>query len=86
MNLGQLCAWPFKSCSLKPCCVQDMTALLRDVLLTAKLDDHSRFKQMVLETRSALETGIISAGHRAAMERLTAQRTVAGWVDEVTGA
>ena len=65
--------------------VQDLAALMRDVLLTARLDDHARFKQMVLETRSALETGIVGAGHRAAMERLAAQRTVAGWVDEQTG-
>ena len=65
--------------------MQDMTTLMRDILLTARLDDHARFKQMVLETRSALETGIIGAGHRAALERLTAQRTVAGWVDEQTG-
>lgn len=42
-------------------------------------------KQMVLETKSSLEAGIVGAGHSYAGSRLDAQRNVAGWVNEQMG-
>lgn len=57
---------------------QDLTELMRDVLLTAKLDDQARFKQMVLETKAGMEAGVIGGGHSFAGGRLAAQRGVAG--------
>lgn len=63
----------------------DLLDLMRDVLLTARLDDQPRFKQMVLETKSALEAGVVGSGHSFAAGRLAAQRSVAGWVDEQMG-
>jgi Zn-dependent M16 (insulinase) family peptidase len=59
--------------------------LFHDVLLTARLDDKARFRQMVLETRSALESGVQGSGHSFAATRLDAQRSIAGWVAEQTG-
>ena len=41
--------------------------------------------QMVLETRSALESGVQGSGHSFAATRLDAQRSIAGWVAEQTG-
>ena len=64
---------------------QDMLDIVRDVLLSAKLDDKDRFKQMVLETRSSLEAGIIGSGHSFAGTRLDAQFGVAGWIGEEMG-
>lgn len=63
----------------------DLVSLFTDILLTARLDDKERFKQMVLETRAGLEAGIVGAGHRFAARRLDAQRSVAGWAQEAMG-
>lgn len=63
----------------------DLMDLFHDVLLTAKLDDKARFRQMVLETKSGLESGIVGSGHTFAASRLDGQRSIAGWVGEQTG-
>ena len=59
--------------------------LMRDVLLTAKLDDQPRFKQMVLETKAGMEAGVIGGGHSFAAGRPAGQRSVAGWANEQMG-
>jgi Zn-dependent M16 (insulinase) family peptidase len=64
---------------------QDMLDIIKDVVTSAKLDDQDRFKQMVLETKSSLEGGIIGSGHSFAGTRLDAQRSVSGWVGEEMG-
>jgi len=63
----------------------DMFELMRDILLTARLDDKARFTQMVAETKAGLESGIIGSGHRFAASRLSGQRSIAGYVGEVMG-
>ncbi|KAK9864580.1 hypothetical protein WJX84_000690 [Apatococcus fuscideae] len=63
----------------------ELLDVMRDILLTARLDDKSRFKQMVLETRAGLEAGVVSSGHAMAAARLDAQRSIAGWAQEQTG-
>lgn len=63
----------------------DLLDVARDVLLTAKMDDKERFRQMVLETKSGLESSIVGRGHSFAGSRLDAQRSVAGWVGELMG-
>ena len=35
----------------------DLLDLARDIVLTARLDDKARFTQMVLETKTGLESG-----------------------------
>ena len=40
---------------------------------------------MVLETKAALEAGVVGSGHRFAGSRLAAQRSAAGWVGEAMG-
>ena len=42
-------------------------------------------RQMVLETKASMESGVIGAGHRFATTRLDAQRSTAGWVKEQMG-
>lgn len=63
----------------------ELLSLAEDLLLRARLDDRARFRQMVAETRAALEAGIVGSGHRFAGARLAAQRSVAGWMGEVMG-
>ncbi|KAL6779083.1 PREP1 [Auxenochlorella protothecoides x Auxenochlorella symbiontica] len=63
----------------------DLLQVFHDILLTARLDDAARFKQMVLETRSGMEAGIVGSGHSFAGSRLDAQRSAAGWVSEQMG-
>ena len=41
--------------------------------------------QMVLETKSGLESGAVGSGHSFAAARLDAQRSIAGWIGEQTG-
>ncbi|KAF5843319.1 Metalloenzyme, LuxS/M16 peptidase-like protein [Dunaliella salina] len=63
----------------------DLVGLVRDVLLSARLDDQARFKQMVEETKASLETMVIAGGHSFAMKRLNAQMGMAGWMSEQMG-
>jgi Peptidase M16C associated len=57
---------------------------LHDFPATSNVDNslQARFKQMVLETKAEMEAGVIGAGHSFASSRLSAQRTVSGWVNE----
>ncbi len=63
----------------------DLLQIARDVLLTAKLDNPTRFKQMVLENKASLEAGLVPGGHGVAGQRLRAQFDEADWVSEQMG-
>jgi Zn-dependent M16 (insulinase) family peptidase len=63
----------------------DLLAILRDILLTVKLDNQQRFKQLVLETKARREAGLVPGGHGIVRTRLSAQFDEAGWVSEQTG-
>eukprot|EP00803_Ostreobium_quekettii_P002144 evm.model.scf_1846.1 EVM.evm.TU.scf_1846.1 scf_1846:8916-17584(+) len=65
--------------------VGDLMDLLQNVMLKGRLDNQQRFKQMVLESKARLESGLVGAGNRFASMRLAAQRSTAGWVSEMTG-
>jgi presequence protease len=65
--------------------VDDLFALMRDVLLDARLDNQERFKQIVLETKAGLESRVVSAGHSVAAARLRARFNAADWFAEQTG-
>ncbi len=63
----------------------DLLDILRDVLLTVKLDNRERFRQMVLEEKAGEEAGLIPQGHLVVHTRLRSQFTEAAWVDEQMG-
>ena len=63
----------------------ELLAILQDVLLTARLDNHERFKQIVLEEKAAEEAGLIPAGHRVVNTRLRALFNEADWAAEQIG-
>ena len=60
----------------------DLLEIMRDVLLTVKLDNRERFKQMVLETKAGVEAGLIPGGHGVVDTRLRANFNEADWADE----
>ena len=64
----------------------ELLDILRDALLTTRLDDRERLKQMVLEEKSGLESALVPAGHSFVNMRLRAQFDEAGWAtDEMKG-
>lgn len=63
----------------------ELLSILRDVLLTVKLDDGSRFKQMVLEEKARMERQIIPQGSHMVNLRLRAHFGEADWVAEQVG-
>jgi len=56
--------------------------ILRDVLLTVRLDNRERFKQMVLEEKGGKETALVPGGHRMVNVRLRSKFDPAGWAAE----
>ena len=63
----------------------DLIDILRDILLTVKLDNQERFRQMVLEAKARKEASLIPGGHSVVHTRLGAQFDEAGWVSEQMG-
>ena len=63
----------------------DMLDIMRDVLLTVKLDNRERFRQMVLEAKASKEAGLVPSGHIVTNTRLKAHFTEAAWVSEQIG-
>jgi Zn-dependent M16 (insulinase) family peptidase len=60
----------------------DLLEILRDVLLTVKLDNRERFRQMVLEAKASKEAGLVPGGHAIVNTRLRALFDEAGWIGE----
>ncbi len=63
----------------------DMLDILRDVLLTVKLDNPERFRQMVLQAKASKESGLVPSGHSVANTRLRSHFNEAGWISEEMG-
>lgn len=62
----------------------DLLSIIGDVLLSVKLDDPDRLRQMVLEAKASQEAGLIPGGHGVVNTRLKARFNEAGWVAEQT--
>lgn len=60
----------------------ELFAILKDVLLSAKLDNPERFKQIVLEEKAGAESGLLPGGHGVVNSRLRARFSEAAWVSE----
>lgn len=63
----------------------DLLDILRDVLLTARLDNRERFKQIVLEEKAGMEGGLVPSGHSYANSRLRASFGATDWASEQMG-
>ncbi|WP_372794899.1 insulinase family protein [Pontiella sp.] len=64
---------------------RELLDIMHDVLLTANFNDRERFKQIVLEHKSELETSVVPRGHSAVMTRLKANHHEAHWANELMG-
>jgi Zn-dependent M16 (insulinase) family peptidase len=59
--------------------------ILRDVVLSARLDNRERIRQIVREERASREASLIPAGHTVVATRLRARFSEADWVAEQIG-
>jgi Zn-dependent M16 (insulinase) family peptidase len=59
--------------------------IIQDVLLTPRLDNRERFRQMVLEAKARQEQQLVPMGHRVVNLRLRAHFTEADWAAEQIG-
>ncbi len=62
-----------------------MLDILRDILLTVKLDYRDRLRQMVLKSKARLEGGLVPSGHSVVDGRLRAGFATAAWAGEQMG-
>ena len=60
----------------------EMLDILRDVLLTARLDNRERFRQIVLEAKAGAEAGLAPMGHHVTNTRLRAHFHPAHRIEE----
>jgi Zn-dependent M16 (insulinase) family peptidase len=75
-------AWLFLRSKAMTSRAPELFSILNDVLINARLDDQARFRQMALEEKASLESGLIRAGHRVVNTRLRAHFGEAGWANE----
>jgi presequence protease len=75
-------AWLFLRSKALTYQIDDLFDILKDILFKVKFDNRERFKQIVLETKSALEQGIIPAGNRFVNLRINSHFNKAAWAEE----
>ncbi len=82
---GDAASWFFLRGKATPAQVDDLLAIMSDVLLGARLDNRERFKQIVLEEKAGLEARVAPSGHGMANMRLRASFTSSDWAIEQMG-
>lgn len=78
-------AWFFLSGKAVPDRVEEMLAIMGDVLLDARLDNRERFKQMALEEKAGFEARLVPSGNAIVDMRLKSGLTEASWIAEQLG-
>ena len=63
----------------------ELMSILQKVLTQPDFENRERFRQIVLEHKSELETALIPRGHSAVITRLKAQQHEAHWASEQLG-
>jgi len=64
----------------------ELLNILKDVLLTTQFDNKERLKQIVMEEKAGVESGLVPGGHIYLNQRLRAQFDEAGWAkDQMSG-
>ena len=64
---------------------KDLLDIMHDVMLQPDFGNRERFKQIVLEHKSEIETSVVPRGHSAVMTRLKAHYNEAHWASEQMG-
>lgn len=62
--------------------VPELTDLIQEIALTVDFDNKERFVQLLRQSKSSLQSALVSSGHVVAAGRLAAQTTKAGWINE----
>lgn len=62
--------------------VEELLAILQDVLLYTNYDNPERLKQIILENKARLESSLIPMGHRVVNQRLSSKQNISGWASE----
>lgn len=75
-------AWLFLRGKAMLPAVSDLLAILSDVLLSARLDNRKRLKQILLEEKANQEKKVIPLGHQIVNSRLRSHFNEADWADE----
>ncbi|GGF46210.1 peptidase M16 [Youhaiella tibetensis] len=65
--------------------VSEMLAIMADIIHTARLDNHERIKQMVLENKAGFEGRLAGAGSGLMSSRISAALREADWASEQMG-
>lgn len=78
----QSAAWLFLRAKAMVSQIEELTGILREVLLTTRLDNRERFQQMLLEEKARAEQILVPRGHQIVNSRLQANLSEAGWVAE----
>jgi hypothetical protein len=60
----------------------ELLSILREVLLSLRLDDRERFKQIALEEKAGMESGLVHGGRRYVNLRLRSAFNAADWANE----
>ncbi|MCL2824446.1 MAG: insulinase family protein [Polyangiaceae bacterium] len=63
----------------------DLTTIMRELLLGARLDDRERIRQLLLEEKAETEAGLVPSGSSFVDARIAAAYSDGGWFDEQTG-
>ncbi len=58
--------------------------MIREILLTSRLDDDKRLYEIVARLKSRLQAGIPSAGHSSAVQRAMSYASPLAWIQEQT--
>jgi len=78
-------AWLFLCGKTMATRVEELIHIFEDVLLTVKLDNRDRFRQMVMEEKSRVEQKLIPAGHQMVNLRLRSHFSQSHWAAEQMG-
>ncbi|HUU80455.1 MAG TPA: insulinase family protein [Acidobacteriota bacterium] len=81
-NTTRSAAWLFLRGKAMVSQVGELTGILREVLLTVRLDNQERFRQMVLEEKARVEQLMIPQGHQVVNLRLRSHFGEADWATE----
>ena len=80
-----MAAWLFVRGKAVPDKAQELLAIITDVLLTARLDNRERIKQMALEEKAGFESSLSGRGNGLVASRLGAALNPASWANEQSG-
>ena len=78
-------AWLFVRGKAVPEKLDELLAILNDVLTSARFDNRDRIRQMVLEGKAGFESSLAGMGNAVAAQRLRAQFSASDWLGEQTG-